>query len=266
MSAAAVVVGVDGSSASRIALEWAANRAGHGRLLLRLVHLYTVSGEEEEDRLLESREWLAAAGAYLRRDHPELAWTSVSEPGDTAGLAARAMWNELLVIGTHKTGFVHGRVFGSLGLRLAATAGATIAVVPASTTAHSAGVVVGVDSSAVGDAAIRFAAREAQQSGQDLILVRAHGPVPTRRAVDEAAEMTFAGARIAEDAAPGVRVRTRAIDREPARALVEVAAMARMLVIGSSRRHRAGVPALGPVSFDVLVNLTSPTVVVHPAR
>jgi nucleotide-binding universal stress UspA family protein len=53
--------------------------------------------------------------------------------------------------------------------------------------------------------------------------------------------------------------------RQPARVLIEVAASARLLVVGSSRHHVAGGSALGPVAHDVLFNIPTTTIVVHPA-
>jgi nucleotide-binding universal stress UspA family protein len=61
-------------------------------------------------------------------------------------------------------------------------------------------------------------------------------------------------------------IRNRSVRRPAAEALVDAASTSRLLVVGSSRRHGSQLAALGPVCHDVLLNITGPTVIVHPTN
>jgi nucleotide-binding universal stress UspA family protein len=189
-----------------------------------------------------------SVGSALRAGNPTLELARLSDDA------------ELLVVGTHKTGFVQGKVFGSRGIRLAGSASVPLAVIPAHVSRTRSGIVVGVDGSAAGHEAIRFASREAQRTGDDLLLLL--GATGATR--DHELELTADALRVAEEENADVGMRIRVVHRPAAKALVEVAAAARLLVVGSSRHHVAGEMALGPVAYDVLFNISTPTIVVHP--
>jgi len=265
-----IMVGIDASSASRAALSWAAARAKRLGDDLRVVHIVDDEWGAGDIDLEMGDRALAESLATLRREFPSLPATGtvvVGNPVVELVRSARAV--DLLVVGTHKTGFVQGRVFGSQALRLAAESAVAVAVIPEYTTGAREGVVVGVDSSAASDAAVVFAALEARHEGVELVLVLATGVgkvLPggrTDRGERELRTMTRA-LRIAEASAGDAPIRVRTLRRAPASALIDVGGRARLVVVGSSRRHLDGAAALGPVAHDVLVNITSPTVVVHP--
>ena len=58
-------------------------------------------------------------------------------------------------------------------------------------------------------------------------------------------------------------IRSRVVRRPAGAALNELARSAEVLVIGDSRRSTAQLGSLGAVAYDVLLNLSSPTIVVH---
>lgn len=58
-------------------------------------------------------------------------------------------------------------------------------------------------------------------------------------------------------------IRSRVVRRPAGAALNELARSAELLVIGDSRRAHAQLGSLGAVAYDVLLNLSSPTIVVH---
>jgi len=265
-----IMVGIDASSASRAALSWAAARAIRLGAALRVVHVVDDEWGAGPDELAAGERALAESLATVRREFPfSSAQGAVVVGNPVVELVSAAREADLLVVGTHKTGFVQGRVFGSQALRLAAESAAAVAVIPEYATGTREGVVVGIDSSAASDAAVTFGAIEAHRLGDDLVLVLATGGgegTPAGRAdrAERELDVLTRASRIAEAVAPGVPVRMRTLRRSPGSALIDTAGKARLIVVGSSRRHLDGVAALGPVAHDVLVNITSPTVVVHP--
>jgi nucleotide-binding universal stress UspA family protein len=180
----------------------------------------------------------------------------------------------MVVVGTHKTGFINGKVFGSRSLRLAAAAHTPVAIIPQGSPRDGRGVVAGVDESAAGRLATRLAAQEAERTRQTLTLIRAFTVPELVTANDDArrelvqhgearASATLAAAAaLATQTAPTLDVKTRSVRRPAAEALVEAAATAGLLVIGNSRREDPDT-VVGSVSHDVLINLTGPTIVVH---
>jgi nucleotide-binding universal stress UspA family protein len=256
-----IVVGVDGTSASVAALRWAVNRASDRDAVLVLARVIDDDRGDDAGRERSVRAELAATRASVRESFPALTVESVVRTGNpTIELVRVAEGVDLLVVGTHKTGFVQGRVFGSRGIRLAGSASVPLAVVPEFATGQRAGIVVGVDDSAAGREAIRFAGDEARRGGDDLLMILGGAGSVNPHEL----ELTATALRIAEEAGADVGVRIRVLRRPAAKALIEVAQTARLLVIGSSRHHVDGDTALGPVAYDVLFNISTPTIVVHP--
>jgi nucleotide-binding universal stress UspA family protein len=272
-----IVVGIDGSSASRTALSWAARRATEVGARLRIVHVVDDEWGAGQERMRASEDDLVSRAGEVSAEFPALEIDVVLASGNpSVELVRMASDAEMLVIGTHKTGFVQGRVFGSRALRLAASSDVPLAVVPAQTSGTRSGVAVGIETSAASDAAVQFGAQEARRTGDDLVLVLATGsPGPTGRSAalvdspemaERELEVVAHAIRVVESVSSDVGVRVRTVRRPPSQALVDIAGNVRLLVVGSSRRHQDGVAALGPVSHDVLVNIASPTVVVHPSK
>jgi hypothetical protein len=107
-------------------------------------------------RLLDHR--VAVTGELFRGDPLE-------------ALAAASEHMDLLAIGTHKTGFVQGRIVGSRFIQLAGLAFSPVAFVPNSAGRRRAGVVVGVGDVEADEAILLFAAREAIRTREDLTVI-----------------------------------------------------------------------------------------------
>jgi nucleotide-binding universal stress UspA family protein len=271
-----IVVGVDGSQPSVAALHWAAVRAQRRTARLLLLHVADEEGPDEHRAttgsrtengrdLLDSAQRLAAAAAPSATIETRLltgdpVWSLIDGAADAREIA----------VGSHKTGFLRGASFGSRTLQLAAASPVPVVVVPPSDDPSRAGVVVGVDESSDGRAALAFAARHAAEEGHELILVRCESPrrdARRLRADDEAALTThLADARRWVAAAyPGLRVRSRVVHGSPAQALVRASAHAALLVVGRSQGTDTSSP-LGRVTHDVLLNLGVATAVIAADR
>lgn len=274
-----ILVGVDGTSACHAAIRWAVRRAAALESHVMLVHVvddeWGMIGEQSISELHPSAYALVEGDATFARsiDSTVTVTTRVllGDPMVELGVASREV--ELVVIGTHKTGFLHGRAFGSRSLQLAATAWCPVAVIPEGSTTERHGIVAGIDDSDAARAAIRFAAAEAHRVREELVLLRAwtsgpHGAgadaaASEQRARDALETLGSESVAIARAVSDRLLVRTRTLRRPAAEALVDAGMSAELLVIGSSRRHGSQMSALGPVSHDVLLNIAGPTLVVH---
>jgi nucleotide-binding universal stress UspA family protein len=267
MNRPTIVVGVDRSSAGRAALSWAARRADDTRSPLILAHVIDDEWGVEASERSDAEHRLVHMRAEMIEMHPRVEVSIVVVQGNpTIDLIQIADQHALLVVGTHKTGFVQGKAFGSRSFRLAASAQVPVAVIPERTTGTRSGVVVGIDDTAAGREAIRFAAEEAERMGEDLVLLLATG-TRERQPADLLQRQSVLAAdalRIADHTGSDFGVRIRTVRRPAPIALVDASASASLLVVGSSRRHTAHTVALGPVTHDVLFNITTPTIVVHP--
>lgn len=272
-----IVVGVDGSTPSRRAVEWGVRRAASTGSDVLLVHvvdddpnaLRSIGGGRSDARRFVERE-VEHAGS-LDRGVTVRGELRVGSP--MRELSAAAAGAELVVVGTHKTGFVHGKVFGSRSLQLAGGSSVPVAVIPESPVNARHGIVAGVDESPASAAAIEFAAAEARHTRQPLTLLRAWGwaegirdkPDPQQRLHDDRSDAVAQGllATAALSAGDNTVAYRRVVHRPPAEALTAAAASAALLVLGSSRRSGPERMMLGSVSHDVLLNIAGPTIIVH---
>jgi nucleotide-binding universal stress UspA family protein len=260
------VVGVDGSQPAHAAVRWAANRAERRGGDLLLVHV--VPGPDASDEgheLLERAREIAAANAPSARILTDLL---VGDPVWALGEGYAAVRE--IVVGSHKTGFLRGFSFGSRSLQLASVAAAPVIVVPGTGDPSASGVVVGIDESADGLAALDFAVRHASESGQELVVTRC---VPAsrgdgRRHVDPdevfATSALDRARRRVSELAPDLRVRSRVVHGTPAQALVRASTHASLVVLGRSQGTESTSP-IGRVTHDVLLNLSGATAVVAAA-
>lgn len=269
-----IIVGVDDSAPSRAAITWAMHRGALAEVEVVLVHVISEDEATASRRALgpgTSRSGLAFLEAELdfaRLIDPKVSVKTELLSGDPLDqLAGASQQRAMLVIGTHKTGFVHGRVFGSRFIELARLASSPVVFIPNSASQRRSGVVVGVGSVDQDEQIIQFAAREADRSGQELVILhgRQAGTVEADRrssatqldTVSEAAEV------MVRRVYPSLVIRRRTVDRAPAEALVDSSMSAALLVIGRSRRTTQHPGSVGATVHDVLLNLAGPTVIVH---
>lgn len=277
-----IVVGVNDSLPSNFAVAWA---SGHAATMGETAEVVLVHVLLELPDLPDAtrtriratgRDLLRAAQLLAVQGHPSMqVRTELREGAPIDEMRSAASHADLLVIGTHKTGFIRGRAIGSRGLQIAAEAIAPIAVVPECARQSGNGIVVGVDESAGGMAALNFAGTEGERTRQAVTLLRAWDVPRTvgRDSKSTVRDLERHSAAVAEKILqhaadvisrdfPGLVSWPRRVRRPVVEALLDSAASASLLVIGESH-HAPGRSPLGAVGHDVLLNLVGPTVVVH---
>jgi nucleotide-binding universal stress UspA family protein len=238
-------------------LEWATAKAEADGLPLVITHV-----EEPEAGLMgrdfarddhrAGSELLAAASTSLSGRRGLDVSTALLSGFVAFALADAAEPEDLLVIGTHKTGFLHGRVLGSRSVQIATAAPCSVAVIPDTDLRHRSGVVSVLLDDDQGDV-VDAAADEAARRGDELVVIRADGCAPQDQD----------GAGIAQslrDSHPGLTVRIKETRRPIAVALLDASADKSLLVIGAGRSDPLGNP-VGSVLHDVLLNLNGPVLV-----
>jgi nucleotide-binding universal stress UspA family protein len=262
-SAGTIVVGLDGSRSSELALVWAIEQARLEHRDLTLVHAGAHEDPETGPALLaRAREVVAQKGPGLTV-HERL------ETGDPRELlVAVATGASMLVTGSRGRGLVHSALMGSVGLAVARHAPCpTVVLRPANPGLVRDGILVGIDGTEHSRAPLEFAYRQASLRGLPLTVLHATpAPVP----VSSVPYVTPGDAETPDDARlllaeatsgmgekyPDVNVRTR-VTGGPARgALVRIGRRMNMLVVGSHQ---------GPAAADVVPGGTVPTSVLGHA-
>ncbi|TNB72119.1 universal stress protein [Arthrobacter sp. BB-1] len=275
-----IAVGIIDSSPSNAALLWAAARARRLKLPLAVLHVLDdrwMAGEALDalpyiDALRNSAlDMLKEAGERVRAAEPDLQVTTELLEGSVGGSLGDYSKNaSMLVLGSSG----HSRAaLTDRALQAAATAECPVAVI-GTNQGGGQGVVVGVDGSRESTQAVAFAASEADALGEELTVLYAFtGPnrwikagLPSSSFAEHVVEEeqivlseTVAGLR--QDY-PGLVVHgVLETVLEPADALVQAAANARMLVLGSRGRGGFGRLLLGSTAHGVLTQPPCPTVI-----
>ena len=280
-----VVVGVDGSASALDATAWAAREAQRHGVALRVVTAFGwpedwVAGGRpagvatREIFLTAARARLATAVETARAAAPGLEVTDeLVQDRPVPALAAAGRDARVLVVGQRGLGGLAGLVLGSVAAALALHARCPLVVVGAEVP-DGAGrpVVVGVDGSAAGEAALGFAFDAAAARGVTLSAVHAWA-VPVGVPVVASAHATLAASEaevLAERLAgwgekyPEVAVERVLLHGSAGRVLVEQSETAQLVVVGSRGRGGAASLLLGSVSHAVVHRAHCPVVVVRP--
>jgi nucleotide-binding universal stress UspA family protein len=260
--AAPLLVGIDGSIASRAAITWALARA-HARqvdvaLLMVVDDEWGTIGESALRELHDSAEKTAVRELEFAREAAASTRVRVGLASGNPMLTLSGESTEfgMVVIGTHKGGYFHGHALGSRSLQLAALAPVPVAVIPVATSRGRSGVVVGVGDAPGRAEVVGFAAREAARMQEPLVLLRReHGNIDQERMIE--------AERVANEAAPDARVELRRVDSTAGEALAT--ASRRAVVTISGRPTVLGDHAfrpLGRANSDFLMNLAGPAILV----
>lgn len=285
-----IVVGFDGSDASQAAVRWAAAEArarGRGVTIVHaLLPPVTTGGlgvglppnlDVIEDMEAAARREVEQVADGLRAVGLEA--DGVVRIGAPSSVMLEASEDaDMVVIGSRGRGGFAGLLLGSVGAQVAAHSGCPVVVTRGTAPQDAARVVVGIDGSPAAESALAFAFDAASRHGWSVqavhawdvpaydLLIVPNGPVPVPLAdvADDEVRLTaevLAGFR---DDYPDVDV-VESLVRAPAvQALLDAAADASLLVVGTHGHGPAMGALLGSVSNGLLHKARIPVVVVPP--
>jgi nucleotide-binding universal stress UspA family protein len=287
-----IVVGVDGSRSSKIAVRWAAREAGMRNIALSLIYVIDTppwgslalgggavplpteisewqetEGEKIVSAALKVAEDSAEDGDHLHI-HPEVCFAAAIPTLVELSKAAR-----MVVVGSRGRGMLHRVLLGSISAGLIHHAHCPVAVVHDE--AAVAGktsqlpVVLGIDGSPASELATAVAFDEASRRGVALIALHAwcDADVSDIPSIEWSAQQAVGEEALAERLAgwreryPDVTVYRRIVFDRPARNLLEAAESSQLVVVGSHGRGGFSGMLLGSVSTAVALAARVPVIV-----
>ncbi len=292
-----VVVGVDGSAEALRAVRWAVPEARRRRAVLRLVTAFPWTDDRmvgipglgsgaygDRLRAAAQRALTAAAAAATALD-PDLRVEEELVVGYPVGvLVARSRSAELLVVADHGRGRVVLLLAGSVAVGVAAQAACPVVVVrggdpavrPSGGRIDQRPVVVGVDGTALSDAALAFAFDAASERHAPLVAVHTWLDVladPEMAAlIDRRGHAEDQDVALAERLAgwcekfPDVAVERVVVETRACRVLLERSRRAQLVVVGSRGHGEVVGLLLGSISSTMVHRAGCPVAVVRSAE
>lgn len=268
-----VVVGTNGSAASRHAVRWAAGVAQRIGATLRIV--LVVEQAEWWQVFDDTSPVLVRAQRAVAADAPGLATQTVLVAGDpVAQLLGAASSATMLVVGTDHDGRrMPAASFGTIPARVAAAASCPVAVIPhASVELH--GVVAGIDDDVQAPAVLAVAMDAALWDRSRLTVVHAATPAPAvdgehvptvegtpilaLKRMTEIVTRAFDGRRHSSELEPRVEL----LAGDAVQVLIRATEGAALLVVGTHGRSALATPILGSVCRALLSQASCPLLVV----
>jgi nucleotide-binding universal stress UspA family protein len=281
-----VVVGVDGSDGSQLALDWAASKQDAlGEVMPISAYHIEALGDGVgtpsiyNDIMAVLREDAEAKLGMALASHPELADRGQVVRGYPGPALVRAAENQgLLVVGSRGRSALAETLLGSVASYCVKHATVPVAVIPEGTPVDRPleSILVGADGSANADAALAWAARHVAPGGRITALgcrvpapyaLELVPPAPRsddeiRGTIQEEVDRTIGEVQKAGEMADGVTVEVQVTDGDPRLALREAGAQADLLVVGARGHRGAAYLLLGSVTTSLVHHPTVPTVVV----
>ncbi|WP_432993419.1 universal stress protein [Dactylosporangium sp. CA-233914] len=266
-----IVVGYDGSPESRRAVGWAAAEARRAGCRLQIVTTYQITwpgayyagtAEQIEAAREAAESILAAVTEEIRAEFRDVDVIGVSAAAPAAAtlLDLGEAGARLLVVGSRGVGGLAGLLLGSVSQQVATHARVPVAVVRGRPDPSVGPVVVGVDGSPSGDAALELAFEAARAHGRMLVAIRAvEGPEPHEH--DQAA--------LAESLArwvqkyPDVPVARQVVAGRAAAVLVDASRTATLVVVGSRGHGGFAGLLLGSVGQHLMHHADCPVLIAH---
>lgn len=276
-----IVVGVDDTERSLIAVDAAATEAAVRHRPLHIIHAdpFGLAAHSQTGPVPDEPGYgVVAAMARAQAAAPEITVTGeVARGFPQSVLVAASRHAELVVIGDRGLGALSRALYDTVAGELTLRASCPV-LVTRTADDRTGPIVVGVDGSPDSQSALGFAAAEADLRGCALLVVHAWsrpGPhVPgSPLPVDLDTSSVRAGAeRLLSEATagwpekyPGVDFRHSLVHGHPRQALMDAAEEASLVVVGTRGRTTPPVTELGSVSRYVLHHAPCPVVVV-PGR
>ncbi|MBB3750733.1 nucleotide-binding universal stress UspA family protein [Mycolicibacterium sp. BK634] len=282
-----VLVGVDGSPESKVAVDWAARTAALRGLSVRLVHVLnppvvmafpevpTPPGylQWQEDSGREILDAASAVVADATRDHPVEVSTELASGPVVPTLVSQSKDAQLIVVGCRGRGALARGLLGSVSTGLVQHAHCSVAIIhdqdPLMVHPSTAPVVVGVDGSPTSQKAIEIAFEQASFRGVELVAVHAWSDTGVFEVpgVDWSAMQTLGEQTLAEQLSgwqeryPDVVVNRVVVADRPAHQLIEQSESAQLVVVGSHGRGGFAGMLLGSVSTAVVHGVRMPVIV-----
>ncbi|HET7690679.1 MAG TPA: universal stress protein [Nocardioidaceae bacterium] len=271
-----VVVGVDGSSHSNVALSWAIAQATRERRPLVIAHAtgaapHGLTGEgahhAAQERRIEGTRVVEKAFATAVSANSDLhVETLVRAQSPRHLLIELSQHARVVVIGSRGLGTLGSIALGSVSVAVSSGAHCPVVVARDAVQKDTASIVVGVDGTAASSGALEFAFAQASERGVLLRVVHGSATVP----FDQQGDGTYDEVRLAESLA-GLRekyvdvvVETEITPRAAVDRLVEVSREADLLVVGARAHHGPAAALLGSVSQVVVEKARCSVAVVHP--
>lgn len=258
-----LLVGFDGSQGSVAAVDWAAAEATArgasllvvmGRALPEAVDFSGIGARQIAD--------LEELAQHIAVEHPTLDLdiaATVLDPRDA--LIREASGADLLVLGSTERGAAHRLLFGSVAHSAARRSPCPLVVVRGRrSTAAIHTIAVGADGSSASDAALLWAAAEAELHVAEIIVV--HGWDRSGVRADATAILDDAVTRCSARCSRPVR--GDLFDGDAATALTAWTIEADLLAIGSRGRSGFRTALFGSVALAVAEHAMCPVVITHP--
>jgi nucleotide-binding universal stress UspA family protein len=287
-----IVVGVDGSRSSKMAVQWAAREAGMRNVPLSLIHIIGTPpwgslalGGGAVPLPAETGEWQKTEGEKIISAAVKVAEDSV-EDGARPQLCPEVCFDatvpalidlskdaEMIVVGCRGRGMLRRVLLGSVSAGLIHHSHCPVAVVhdeaPVAGKDSELPVVLGIDGSPASELATAIAFDEASRRGVELIAVHAwcDADVSDIPSIEWSAQQAVGEEALAERLAgwperyPDVVVDRRIVFDRPARHLLDAAESSQLVVVGSHGRGGFSGMLLGSVSTAVAQAAHVPVIV-----
>lgn len=283
MSTSPILLAYDGSPDADRALDWAADEA---TALSAPLVVMTVEDVQPVAMVSPSHYGVVQTVASWVPQVLERARNAVAEHGVAAAtfehrvgrvvseLVKAAETASVVVLGSQGHGRTGDILIGSVSQDVVRHASCPVVVVRKPRSSSARGIVVGIDGSAHSSAALAFACRRADRTGETVTAIHGwhvHNPstdvwstIPRSLRDEDARRLLLAEsvAGVREDY-PDVTLELEAVAVDPATCLTDASARASLLVVGSRGRGLIGGAFLGSVSLSVLRGATCPVAVVR---
>ncbi|WP_186526183.1 universal stress protein [Leekyejoonella antrihumi] len=279
-----IVVGVDTSQASMIALDWATTLAQQTRAPMHLIHGFSpdrpdwafgMGADDDHFHRAGERVLNRARNRIQLRDRMIQVSTGLTGSYPAAAMVRASALASMVVVGSHGDSLLHISSIGETAHQIAGHAACPVAVVRTDLNLENEyrRILVGVDRSELSGKALGWAFSQAERINAEVLAIHAWQPRDAQDPGLGSAEWpSYADAcremiesKIADQRAqhPGVKVMTEVFQGNPTRALVTESHASDLVVLGARGDGGFDGLHLGRVARDALSHSTCPVVVMH---